>query len=87
MGPAVNVPMLPEVEKRLVDDAVVEKRLVVVADVVVERSIVAPPTTSRLDKFGVEVNPMRTWFEVVETLIPEPLKKVQFTSVPPPPPV
>jgi len=36
IGPAVRVPMLPEVEKRLVDEAVVEKRLVVVALVVVE---------------------------------------------------
>ncbi len=31
IGPAVRVPMLPEVEKRLVDEAVVENRLVVVA--------------------------------------------------------
>lgn len=31
MGPTVRVPMLAEVEKRLVEEAVVEKRLVVVA--------------------------------------------------------
>jgi len=43
IGPAVRVPMLPEVEKRLVDEAVVEKRLVVVALVVVDLSAIKPP--------------------------------------------
>ena len=36
MGPVVRVPMFPVVEKRLVDEAVVENKLVVVADVVVD---------------------------------------------------
>ena len=33
MGPAVSVPMFPKVEKRFVEEAVVEKKLVVVAEV------------------------------------------------------
>ena len=37
-GPATRVPILPLVEKRLVDEAVVEKKLVVVAEVPVARS-------------------------------------------------
>jgi hypothetical protein len=42
--PAVSAPMLPFVEKRLVVEAVVEKKFVVVALVVVELPIVTPPT-------------------------------------------
>ena len=34
--PAVRLPIFPEVEKRLVEEAVVAKKLVVVAEVVVE---------------------------------------------------
>src|SRR4030042_4963695 len=44
------------------------------------------PLTSNLAKEVVEFAPITTWLEVVETLIPEPLKNVQLTSVPAPPP-
>lgn len=50
--------MLREVEKRLVLEAVVEKRLVVVALVVVERSKEAPPVTSNKDGVAVAVAPI-----------------------------
>ena len=56
IGPAVRVPMLPEVEKRLVDEAVVEKRLVVVAEVVVELSAMKPPV--KVEE-AVERKPLR----------------------------
>src|SRR4030043_2437935 len=44
------------------------------------------PLTSNFAKEVVEFAPITTWLEVVETLIPEPLKNVQLTSVPAPPP-
>ena len=44
ISPAVSEPMLPLVLKRFVELAVVEKRLVVVAEVVVERVAVRAPT-------------------------------------------
>ena len=51
IAPAVRVPMLPEVEKRLVDEAVVAKKEVEVAEVVValvETRSVKPLSTAML---------------------------------------
>lgn len=58
--PAVKLPIFPEVVKRLVEEAVVAKKLVDVALVVVEVSTVRPPTTSSLESVEVEVAPRIT---------------------------
>ena len=63
----------------------VAKRLVEVAEVEVELSVVKPPIISSRDKVEVEVLPRTTWFVVVAIRSPEPLKKVQLASVPAPP--
>ncbi len=50
----------------------------------------APPTTPSLASVEISeevaLAPTSTWLVVVAGRRPEPLKKVQFTSVPPPPP-
>ena len=59
--PDVIVPPVAVVKNRFVVDAVVEKRLVVVAFVVVERSKNAPPATSSLElRVVVAVAPITT---------------------------
>src|SRR3989344_4666631 len=89
----VSEPNCAAVENRLVEDAVVEKKLVEVAEVVVDLSIVAPPTTSNLAIEEVAVAPTITWFVVVETYIrpvpgsPALATNVQLISCPSPPPL
>ena len=52
--------------------------------------MLAPPNTPSLARgyvrVDVEVPPITTWLVEVEGRRPEPLKNVQLTSVPPPPP-
>ncbi len=96
------VPLLFK-KNSLVEDAVVVKKFVVVAEVpvafkkvkfckVVEPVARIEPAaavwkrTSRLASEVVAAAPIRTWLVVVAGLIPEVLKKDQFTSVPPEPP-
>ena len=72
---AVKLPMLPLVEKRLVEEAVVLKMLVVVAEVVVERvaiklvRVVWP--SSVIAKTVVEAL-FTTWKEVEVEVVPSP---------------
>ena len=76
IAPAVKVPMLPDVEKRLVDEAVVAKKEVEVAEVVValvETRSVRPRRTAML--FRVVV-PARLVSNLVSN---SPLKVVVYT--------
>ena len=56
MAPRVALPVLSEVEKRLVEEAVVEKKLVVVALVVVDWFAINPPV--KVEE-AVEIKPER----------------------------
>jgi len=72
-------------------DNIDESTLTTARFVVVAESIDAPPKTPSfargLTKVVVAEPPITTWLEVVAGRMPEPLKNVQFTSVPAPPPV
>jgi cephalosporin-C deacetylase-like acetyl esterase len=70
----VKLPPLPVVKKRLVEEAVVEKRLVVVAEVVVERVMLLKMWAP------VQVG-VKAWStETALTLLVTPLEKVRAFS-------
>ena len=83
-----RVPKTPRVEEAYVEERFVVEAFVAVRFCCTVRLVemFASPTTSSLAVVEVEVLPMRTELVVVETRMPELLKKVQLISFDPPAP-